>query len=576
MQRKSWQLAAIGLCGLFLAFAGMQSIVNGQMRADKSAVAGSKMISGMGSLSGTVTAPKEFKAAKVYVHNLDKNVVYMVYTIGGKYQAVDLFPGNYEVTVEKSGFNGGEPQKVTVTAGANATADLSMQDGVYRASQQMRGGNPKNVPLVAYDDLYPAGEGRQIIEKTCIRCHGPDFLPGKQWDADQWNAAIDLMLSTAPNSNPPGRISEASVPGLIPPHDRQVLVDYLVKNFGPDSTPRGLAVADPPVDEAALGKAMWMEYHIPPLPSGKERRFHDEHLSLNGDVWYADMGALQVGKMDPRTATWTDYPVNQVKFRGHGLTQDASGDVWVAGHEAFVRVDSKTGEMHMYPYYADYKSERPPHGNTPAIDSKQNVWTTLMWTNEIAKWDRKTGEVSRFTIPTPHSLDYGAVMDKNDNFWIAEWTACKIAKFDTNTEKFTEYEPLSKPCTMRRLSVDHNGNVWYALDSVGKIGMMDTKTGKMVEYTEPVKFGFPYDIKEDHDYNLWIADSGQGGGIIKFEPKTKKFTYYPTVQRTDMPKLEVSSQNSVWYTTRSGDAKQMALGVLYPDKSKITSLAATY
>ena len=81
--------------------------------------------------------------------------------------------------------------------------------------------------------------------------------------------------------------------------------------------------------------------------------------------------------------------------------------------------------------------------------------------------------------------------------------------------------PLSKPCTMRRLSVDHNGNIWYALDSVGKIGMMDTKTGKMVEYTEPVKFGFPYDIKEDHDYNLWIADSGQGGGIIKFEPKTR-------------------------------------------------------
>ena len=143
MQRKSWQLAAICLCGLILAFAGMQSIVNGQMRAVKSAIAGSKMISGMGSLSGTVTAPKEFKAAKVYAHNLE-NVVYMVYTVGGKYQAVDLFPGNYEVTVEKSGFNGGEPQKVTVTAGANATADLSMQEGVYRASQQMRGGQPAN------------------------------------------------------------------------------------------------------------------------------------------------------------------------------------------------------------------------------------------------------------------------------------------------------------------------------------------------------------------------------------------------------------------------------------------------
>ena len=55
----------------------------------------------------------------------------------------------------------------------------------------------------------------------------------------------------------------------------------------------------------------------------------------------------------------------------------------------------------MYPYYADYKSERPPHGNTPAIDSKQNVWTTLMWTNEIAKWDRKTGR--SFAVHNSHA-----------------------------------------------------------------------------------------------------------------------------------------------------------------------------
>jgi streptogramin lyase len=161
-------------------------------------------------------------------------------------------------------------------------------------------------------------------------------------------------------------------------------------------------------------------------------------------------------------------------------------------------------------------------------------------------------------------------------WWIAEWFGCKIAKFDTNTEKFTEYTPLTKPCTIRRVSVDHNGMVWYAMDSVGKIGMLNPNTGKMVEYTEPVKFGFPYDIQEDHDYNLWIADAGQGGGLIKFDPRTKKFTYYPDIQRTDMPKIEVSHENSVWYTTRSADAKDMALGVLYPDKTRIATMGAFY
>jgi streptogramin lyase len=168
------------------------------------------------------------------------------------------------------------------------------------------------------------------------------------------------------------------------------------------------------------------------------------------------------------------------------------------------------------------------------------------------------------------------VMDKKDNVWLAEWWRCKITKFDTVNDQFIEYPALAKPCTMRRVSVDHNGMVWYAMDSVGKIGMLDPTTGKRVEYDEPVKWGFPYDIQEDHDYNLWIADSGTGGALIKFDPRTKTFTYYPAVQRTDMPKIEVSRQNAIWYTTRAADSKDQALGVLYPDKSKIKTLAASY
>jgi len=515
-----------------------------------------------------VKAPKEFKAAKVYAKNVDKNVVYMVYTEDGHYQVVDLFPGNYEVSVTKNGFNGGDVQKVTVTAGGNATADFSLKEGTYRPNQQMRSGLPKNEPLLAYDELYPPGHARETIERTCILCHGPDFLPNKQWNEQQWNAGIDLMQN--PNDNAGARL----VPGTFAPGEREELVAYLVKNFGPDSKKRGLAVADEPLDEKSLGKAMFIEYHISPLADGTARGFHDAHLSQNGDVWYVDARGLQVGKMDPRTATWTDYPVGGPNYRGHGLTQDANGDIWVAGHTGFVRVNSKTGEIQRYPY--DPTAKKPPHGNTPFVDSRQNIWETLSWADEIAKWDRTTGEISRYKVPTDNSFPYGMVMDKKDNVWLAEWWRCKVTKFDTVNDQFIEYPALAKPCTMRRVSVDHNGMVWYAMDSVGKIGMLDPTSGKRVEYDEPVKWGFPYDIQEDHDYNLWIADSGTGGALIKFDPKTKTFTYYPAVQRNDMPKIEVSRQNAIWYTTRAADSKDQALGVLYPDKSKIKTLAASY
>src|SRR6202521_5570659 len=123
---------------------GVVTAVSAQNKSEKSAGAGATgTLAGLGSISGTVKAPKEFKSAKVYFKNLDKNVVYMVFTEDGRYQAVDLFPGNYEVSVTKNGFSGGDVQKIAVTAGANATAHFSLKEGPFRPNQKMRSGLPK-------------------------------------------------------------------------------------------------------------------------------------------------------------------------------------------------------------------------------------------------------------------------------------------------------------------------------------------------------------------------------------------------------------------------------------------------
>ena len=99
-------------------------------KSEKSAGAGaSSPLAGLGSISGTVKAPKEFKAAKVYFKNVDKNVVYMVFTEGGRYQAVDLFPGNYEVSVTKNGFTDSDVQKITIASGWNRDRGFYVERG---------------------------------------------------------------------------------------------------------------------------------------------------------------------------------------------------------------------------------------------------------------------------------------------------------------------------------------------------------------------------------------------------------------------------------------------------------------
>ncbi|HWN54093.1 MAG TPA: hypothetical protein VNP91_03215, partial [Methylomirabilota bacterium] len=66
----------------------------------------------------------------------------------------------------------------------------------------------------------------------------------------------------------------------------------------------------------------------------------------------------------------------------------------------------------------------------------------------------------------------------------------------------------------------------------------------------------------------------QGGALIRFDQRAKKFTYYPTPQITDQPKLAITRDGAIWYTPRS--SLKAAVGVLYPDVDRIKTLAASY
>ena len=58
------------------------------------------------------------------------------------------------------------------------------------------------------------------------------------------------------------------------------------------------------------------------------------------------------------------------------------------------------------------------------------------------------------------------------------------------------------------------------------------------------------------------------------DQRTERFTYYPTPQITDQPKLAITREGAIWYTPRS--SLKAAVGVLYPDVDRITTLAAHY
>src|SRR5262245_47089613 len=233
------------------------------------------------SVSGTVDSAAPFKAAQVFIRNVDKRILYMVYTNAGQFRAVALFPGNYEVKVSTKGLES-DIQKLTLKTGESPKLKLSLhaitasaQRTIVNALETNTESNSTVTIEQSYDEIYPPGPGRDVAERTCIICHGENFLPGRPGNLTAWTARLDRMMGKANWDRPAasyaeGLLSYRASALRFSRQDREDLLAYLVKNFGPDAKPRAVRIdQEMPLDEAKLGKAMYIEYYVPPDPPGK-------------------------------------------------------------------------------------------------------------------------------------------------------------------------------------------------------------------------------------------------------------------------------------------------------------------
>lgn len=163
----------------------------------------------------------------------------------------------------------------------------------------------------------------------------------------------------------------------------------------------------------------------------------------------------------------------------------------------------------------------------------------------------------------------GIVVDRNDNVWFAGFESCQVVGFDPVTEKFAEYPALTQPCTAPSLTGDSKGTVWYSVPSQGKLGALDPDSGERVEYQMPAPFSAPRALSSDPMDNIWVSDGGHGGSLVRFDPRTRSFTYYPTPERAQhMRNIQVAREGTIWYGVQG-----RAVGVLYPDVARMTTLA---
>jgi PAS domain S-box-containing protein len=156
----------------------------------------------------------------------------------------------------------------------------------------------------------------------------------------------------------------------------------------------------------------------------------------------------------------------------------------------------------------------------------------------VEKFDKQTETFTHYpSNPNdPNSLSHNSLLsfyqDGEGVLWFPTLGG-GISRLDPRTDTFTRYtHNPADPTTIGADSVsvifeDSMGVLWVGT-AVG-LDKLDRATGTFTHYTEEA--GFPIssicEIAEDADGNLWMG-SGDGGGLIKFNPRTKTVKVYKT------------------------------------------------
>ena len=605
-------------------------------------------LQGMGIVTGTVTASKPFKAAQVYIRSTDRRsrMLYMVYTQGGAFKAVALFPGNYEISVAARGLES-DKRPLVVKVGANPEVKLTMRDAkdpnqiaTSVEPSQARSSNglmvpQKDVQLASYDEIYPPGPGRTVLEKTCMHCHGQNYFAINPRSGQSWKFGIDKMMGRNLGDKDRLALGEGVLAGNASAfhfglQDRKDVLEYLTKNFGPAAKPRAVkTVKEMPLDEAVLGKAQYIEYYT--VAEEKEqaqarpsavaadsessatgvagvRITMQVQIDAQGNRWGIDRGVpSRLVKLDPRSGEIRSWVLPDTRAGVHDMTQDRQGMIWAlefsrtedghidgmgTGSELTSRLLGFNPKTEKWEHVVDLDPDNVIRTTRKGalmgglVDSKGKIWVHWMLAGAISSYDPATRKAATYLIPTSHATPYGACIDPFDNIWVAEWNGGKMARFDQSTGAWTEFVPPNFPSNFRRgPESDAEGNIWTGMwdggpKLPGKVAKLDPKTGRWTMWDIPHDHAQPYEASIDRDGNIWFPDKNESVpdrtmSNVRFNPKDGTFLYYPRPQQiADSTRVNHAEDGSVHYTPRYGAAKdQSGFGVLYPDKDKITTLA---
>ena len=332
----------------------------------------------------------------------------------------------------------------------------------------------------------PEGEGRELVQSVCTRCHGLGQVSGSAgYDATGWQDLLGTMVA-------------------LPEAQATRAARYLAAHFPPrPGREPTLISGDAQIDIT--------EWTVPTLG----QRSRDPAEAPDGSIWWTGMWASLAGRLDPATGQMEEYLLPE-SARPHTIVPDADGNIWYTGNSNATvgKLNPRTGEIVQYATEAS-----DPHSATFHPNGK--LYFTAQGAGVLGRLDPATGEITEIpTEPRP----YGIQVAGDGMVWVAYNGTNKIGALHPETMAVRYYEVPDARSRIRRLDIASDGIVWYGNSTMGSIGRLDPVTGEIKEWPSPSgPDSSPYAFAVVDDI-IWYNESGmRPDALVRFDPSTEEF-----------------------------------------------------
>ena len=531
----------------------------GQLAAQAGPALAGKVSAGQEALEGVLVSAKKSGSTITVTVVSDKDGRY-------SFPAARLEPGRYSLRIRATGYDLDGSDQVLVAADKTATADLALRKTGDISTQLT------NTEWLASLPGTDAQKGQLL---NCVGCHTLARPLNSKYSADDFLTTILPRMQGYVNQSIPAHPQLRRAERLMEERgDQRVQVyrgaaEYLASINLSSHPAWNFELKTLPRPTGAATRVIYTEYDLP----RETIEPHDVVVDSRGTVWYSSFGEQNLGRLDPKTGTVTEFAIPEHKpgFPTGllGLRSDQEGNLWFGNmyQATIAKFDPRTETFRFWPLegeenidaaqinmvspqgsgvdgkvwaqnngfagvhrldiasgkietFEPFKGAAGSHNIYDVVpDSKNNVFFTDFRQRHIGRIDAKTGAIKLYEIPTPDSAPRRGSMDAQDRLWFGEYHADRIGMFDTRSEQFKEWPVTPKWSAPYDVTTDKNGDAWTGSMLSDRVTRLNPATGDAINYLLPRSTNIRRVFVDNSTtpVTFW-AGNNHGASIVKVEP----------------------------------------------------------